>query len=405
MAEKVSTDDNIRLDDLAPKVFRIAGVIGVAALGVAGVLGASAGDQLNQFLHSYLVAYMWALSIGLGALWWVTLQHLVNAKWSVVVRRIGELLAANMPLLAILALPIIVPMLMGNTSLYHWLDQAHVAHDEVLSHKKPYLNIGFFMVRAVFYFVFWAVLSRYFFKRSLKQDESGSPEFIARMNRVSAPGMIFFGITVTFAAFDFVMSTEAHWFSTIFGVYYFAGCVVSVHAVLALVLFYLQGQGRLKNSVSVHHYHDIGKMLFAFVVFWAYIGFSQYMLYWYANNPEETVFFKVRIGGDWFYLAWFLVIGHFVVPFFGLMSRHVKRSRFWLGFWAVWMLVAHYVDLYWIIMPTMHAERVSFGLVDITSLIGLASLLIAGTAYNARRVNLIPTKDPRLAKSLAFENY
>ncbi len=405
MAEKKSFDDNIRLDDVAPKLFRTAGIIGVASLALAGALGASAGDHLNRFLHSYLVAYMWTLGIGLGALWWVTLQHLVNANWSIAVRRVGELFASNMALLAILGLPIFVTMLMGNSSLYVWVDKARVASDEILRHKSPYLNIGAFMGRMIFYFAFWSLLARFFFKRSLKQDDSGSADLVTRMARVSAPGMLVFGLTLTFAAFDLLMSADAHWFSTIFGVYYFAGCVISIHATLALTLMWLQSKGRLKKTVNAHHYHDIGKMLFAFTVFWAYIGFSQFMLYWYANIPEETVFYKFRIDGDWFWMAWFLVLGHFVLPFFGLMSRHVKRSRKGLAFWAIWMLVAHYVDLYWLVMPTMKSPHISFGLVDIACLVGLASLFIAGAAFNARGVNLVPTKDPRLAKSLAFENY
>jgi hypothetical protein len=334
----------------------------------------------------------------------VTLQHLVNAKWSIAVRRVGELLAANMTLLAVLALPIIIPLVFGNSSLYIWADSERVNADHLLHHKAPYLNVGFFAVRFILYFAFWAALSRYFFDHSVRQDQSGDPKHARRMARVSAPCMILLALTLTFAAFDFLMSLDPYWFSTIFGVYFFAGCVVSWHATFALALVYLQSKGRLTKIVSVEHYHDIGKMMFAFTVFWSYIGFSQFMLQWYANIPEETAWWKERFAGDWMYVSGALLFGHFVIPFFFLLSRHLKRNKTTLALAACWILGIHYVDMYWLVMPNLHHEHVSFSLLDITSLVGIAGLFIASAAFQARKVNLIPTKDPRLAQSLAFEN-
>jgi hypothetical protein len=395
--------DNVRLGETADGLFKGFGTLGVIAL-LAALFWGFSGDR-KAFLHAYLVAFMWVLAIGLGALWWVTLQHLVNAKWSVAVRRVGELFAANMTVLAVLALPIVVPTALGNSDLYLWADTAKMHADHLLHHKIGYLNVPFFVVRFFVYFAFWAALSQYLFKKSVAQDQSAKPELVSGMARVSAPSMIALAVTLTFAAIDFMMTLEPTWFSTIFGVYYFASCVLAIHATMILTLIWLQSRGILKKSVTVEHYHDLGKMLFAFTAFWAYIGFSQFMLIWYANVPEETFWFKKRFEGDWSTVSWVLVIGHFVLPFFGLISRQIKRNRITLAFWSVWMLVMVWIDMFWLIKPALGTTDLPIGLLDLLCLVGIGSIFIASTAYNARNRNLVPIKDPRLARSLAFENF
>jgi hypothetical protein len=402
--ENAGFSDNIRLTGEGENLFVRAGVVGLLALVVSLLLGLTRGDGARQFLHSYLVAFMWMLSIGLGALWWVTLQHLVNAKWSIAVRRVGELLAGNMALLAVLSLPIVVPMLLGNSNLYLWVDQQRMHADHLLHHKASYLNLGFFTVRWLGYFIFWTLLARHFIARSVPQDQTGGTEQVAHLRKVSGPAMIALAATLTFAAIDFLMTLDPTWFSTIFGVYFFAGCVVSAHSFFALTLMWLQSKGRLVKSVTVEHYHDIGKMMFAFIVFWSYIGFSQFMLIWYANIPEETHWYKMRFAGDWSLVSWALVFGHFLIPFFGLLSRQIKRNKKTLAFWAVWILMIHWVDMYWLVMPNLSAGALPLDLLDLTCLVGVAGVFIAGIAFQARRVNLLPIKDPRLEKSLAFEN-
>ncbi|HMR80791.1 MAG TPA: hypothetical protein PKD61_37030, partial [Polyangiaceae bacterium] len=246
------------------------------------------------------------------------------------------------------------------------------------------------------------------FKTSLAQDQSKEPQALnGKMQAVSAPGMIFLALTLTFAAIDFLMTLEPAWFSTIFGVYYFAGAVVSFHSMFALILMWLQKQGALKKSVTTEHYHDLGKMMFAFTVFWAYIGFSQFMLIWYANIPEETFWYKLRFAGDWKVLSAVLLVGNFVLPFFGLLSRHIKRNRKTLGFWAVWILVVHYLDMYWLVKPVLHEDKLPTGdiLLDVTAVVGMLGLFFAAAAMAAKKVRLVPVKDPRLPKSLAFENF
>lgn len=400
----VELDDKILLGDRAQALVARAAGVGVVSLGIAAVLGANQGDHFQHFFHSYLVAFTWVLAIVLGALWWVTLQHLVAAKWSIVVRRMGELFSATMPFVVVFALPILADMLSGHSQLYIWLDENKVHANHLLHHKVGYLNISFFLIRFAIYFGFWSLLARFYLKSSLAQDASGKPELVASMRKVSAPSMIAIALTLTFAAFDFLMSLEPTWYSTIFGVYYFAGCVLGVHAALILALMWVQRNGCLVKSVTVEHYHDLGKMMFAFIIFWSYIAFSQFMLIYYANIPEETFWYKERFQGGWANVSWALLFCHFVIPFFGLLSRHVKRHRGALAVGAVWVLLIEYLDLYWLVVPKLYPEGPAFGLIDLACWVGLASLLIAAVAYNARKVNLVPIRDPRLKQSLLFEN-
>jgi hypothetical protein len=398
--EEAHLDDRITLDADGGALFRGFAIAGVAALGGAALLGMSDTAKLQR---AYLVAFMYVLSVALGALWFVAIQHLTNAKWSVAVRRVAEILASNMALVAVLSLGVVIPMLAGSSDLYVWLDHARVDADHILRHKASYLNIQFFMLRWFLYFGFWIWLGRRFFKLSVLQDKEGGAQISSSLQRISAPSMIVYALTLTFCAFDLIMSLDALWYSTMFGVYYFAGCVLAGYSTLGLALMWVQSKGRLSQSVNQEHYHDIGKMMFAFIIFWAYVGFSQFMLIWYADIPEETHWFHWRFEGDWKLVSALLLGTHFVVPFFGLMSRHVKRNKRSLAFWAVWILVVHYLDLFWLVYPNGSGD-VPFGAVDILCWIGVLGIFGAGAVWRAQKVNLIPTGDPRLADSLAFEN-
>ncbi|MCA9626933.1 MAG: hypothetical protein KC766_04685 [Myxococcales bacterium] len=397
--------ENIRLGDLSGTLLKVGGGMAVVGLGGAAALGATAGDGFAHFFHSYLVAFWWGLTITLGSLFFILIQHLTKARWSPVVRRVAEIFVSNMPALAVLSLVVLVPVILGNSALYPWNDPHHVAQSHVLQHKEGYLNKTFFLIRWVFYFAVWIGLGSKLAKNSVQQDVSGDPALSRKSFALSAPGMLLFALTTTFGAIDMIMSLEPEFFSTMFGVYVFAGCQLSFHCVLALTLLWLQGAGRLTKSVSVHHFHDIGKMMFAFIVFWAYIAFSQFMLIWYADIPEETVWFKPRFVEGWQWVSIVQLVGHFVIPFFGLVSRHVKRNRKALAFWAIYILVVHYIDLYWLIMPSYDGQRAPLSAMDLLALIGVAGVLIANAARVASGINLRPTKDPRLAKSLAFENF
>lgn len=408
---KVNADEKLEISGEAVQFSNIALGVGVVALGAGVALGMS--DKPGA-LKSYLTAFMYVLSIGLGALWFVAINHLVNAKWWIVVRRVAEILASQMWVIAILSLGIIAPIALADThgeaaiqSLYLWLSEAKIHADHLLHYKTPYLNKGFFLVRAVIYFAVWVGLATLFYRKSLAQDRAnadGSEQIRGFLAKVSAPGMIAFALTLTFCAFDLVMSLDYTWFSTIFGVYYFAGCVLAVYSTLTLALVWLQGKGRLTTYVNENHYHDLGKMMFAFTVFWAYIGFSQFMLIWYGDIPEETHWYHWRFRGEWRTVSLVLLICHFVIPFFGLLSRHMKRNKKLLSFWAVWILVMHYIDLYWLVFPN-GGEDVPFGLVDVLMLVGVLGVFFGATARAASGVKLVPTQDARLPQSLAFENY
>lgn len=409
-ASQSSGEENLKLGALAGKLTAIGGIVGIVGLAVGAWLGQMQGDGFEHYQYSFLVAFWWGLSICLGGLFFVTLQHLTRAKWSVAVRRVAEVFASTVPLFAVLSLIFVIPMLMGNGFVYPWADHAIVEADHNLHAKAGYLNVPFFLVRMGFYFLVWIIFSQLFLRRSVKQDTTGEPNLTVKLWGVSAPGMILFAVTITFCAVDLVMALEPAWFSTIFGVYIFAGAVQAIYSTLALTFLWLQNRGRLQHSITPDHYHDLGKMMFAFVVFWAYIAFSQFMLIWYANIPEETFWYIARtVNADtgenvWLGLAWFIVVANFVVPFLGLMSRHVKRSRKGLAFWAIWLLVMHYVDLYWLIMPAYTTKEIPWSFMDLANWIGVFGLFIAASAIHARKLNLRPTKDPRLAESLAFEN-
>jgi hypothetical protein len=377
--------------------------IGIALLGGGGAIAVFGKDGPQRFLQSYLVSYAFVLSLALGALFFVLISHLTRAGWSVTLRRLAEALAACLWIMAVL----FVPIVLGLDHLYEWARADVVASDALLQKKAAYLNTSFFIIRWIFYFAVWVWLSQYFYRLSGQQDDTGDPELTLRMERVSAPGTLLFAFTITFAAFDLLMSLDAHWFSTIFGVYFFSGSTVSFFALLALVVLLMQRVGYVRRSVTVEHLHDIGKMTFGFVVFWAYIAFSQYLLIWYGNLPEEVGWYERRQEGAWAWASLVLLIGHFLIPFLFLMSRHIKRNKGLLAAGAMWVLLMHAVDLYWLIMPQKHfdtAGRIPLHGFDVLCFAGFGLLFFAAARQAMGRRSLIPERDPRLAEAMVFEN-
>ena len=397
--------------DGAPKLMMGAFVVGGVALAAAAGLGATQGDHFARFFHSYQVAFVYFLAIALGCLFFVTLQHLVRAGWSVTVRRLFEFGASTMPFMLLLSLPVLVPTMLGNSGLYVWTDPEIAKTDHLIHHKAPYLNLPFFLVRVAIYFGLWIMMARYFVGLSKAQDKDGDWTRTARAQGHAAPLMIFFGLTLTFAAVDFIMSLEPHWYSTIIGVYYFATSVMSSMATVILLAKFLQSRGKVTSVITVEHYHDLGKLLFAFTFFWAYIAFSQYMLIWYANIPEGTIWYQHRQHGQWVPFAFFLLFGHFVVPFLGLISRNVKRHGVGLSIWAGWMLFMHWVDMFYLVMPAIfeHSDHydqnlIPLSLMDPLCIIGVGGVFLGAVAMAMRGSYLVPMKDPRLNEALAFEN-
>ncbi len=378
-----------------PMVGLVLAVVGLGASLAGGLASPAAHSQL---WHSWLVGALFALSLGLGGLFFVLVQHSTQAGWSVVVRRIGENAMATLPFVALL----FVPLLFGLGDLFHWSHADAVAADPLLQHKSPYLNVPFFLIRALVYFGVWSFLAFWFGRQSRVQDTTGDHNLTRRMRRMSAPALIAFAFTVTYFAIDWVMSLDPHWYSTIFGVYFFAGSVMAFFAFMTLIAL---GQEKLlPRVVNGEHLHDIAKLLFAFLVFWAYMAFSQYLLIWYANLPEETGFFAQRLVGSWRPVSVGLSLGHFIVPFFFLLPRTVKRHPKALAGVAIWLLAMHALDMYWLVMPSLHANGIALSWLDFTTLIGCSGVFLAAFGWSLRRQALVPLRDPRLPESITFEN-
>ena len=372
--------------------------LGLGVVGIGATLAGLAGDP-QRALGSYLFAYMLFLQLALGSLFFVMVHHLAGAKWGVSVRRLGEAAAATLPVFAVL----FVPVWFGRHELFHWTHEDAVAGDAILRGKAAYLNVPFFTVRALVYFAVWSFLGTYLYRLSVRQDRGDGAENLAKMKRASAPGMVLFAITLTFAAFDWLMSLDPHWFSTIFGVYYFAGGIQGACALLVVLVLLLQRRGLLVQAVTVEHKHDLGKLAFAFTVFFAYIGFSQYFLIWYANIPEETLWFTRRWGA-WSGVSLSLVALTFVLPFVILLSREAKRATAGLLAGAVVVLLGRMVDLYWLVMPTFDQHGPALHWTNLTALLGIGGVWAWSLVALLGKHALVPVGDPNLAYALGHEN-
>jgi hypothetical protein len=371
-------------------------------LGVVGLVGSFAliPGQRADFFFSWLTAYLYFVSIALGAFFFVLCLFAANAGWGVVLRRVVENVMATLPIFALL----FVPIWIGRHELFVWTNAEEVAKNAVLKGKSPYLNETFFLIRAIFYLASWSLLGVYFSGQSQKQDETGDQAISRRLRSVAAPSIIVFSLTLTFAAVDWMMSLDPEWYSTMFGVYYFAGSILSAFAFLAVAIAFIHARGQLRGIVTVEHLHDIGKLLFAFTVFWTYIAFCQYFLIWYGNIPEETSYFMHRSEGSWPAIGKALMVGHFVIPFFFFMPRATKRSEPLLVAGSLWLLAMHFMDIYWCVMPVHLEHGARFGALDATTFLTVGGFFLAAFGWVSSRRALVPMRDPRLAESLSFEN-
>jgi hypothetical protein len=399
------TDITIPEGSLWAKLPMLGGVL--AVIGLGATLGMAGGENRARAMFSYLFAFEVFLGLALAALGFLLIDTVARAAWSVVMRRIAETMAATLPVFAVLFIPIIA---IGYHELYPWTHET----DTVLERKRWFLSDGFFMGRAVLYFVIWSLLAVVMYRGSVAQDSTSSvserEQRVRRLWALAAPGIILYALTQSFAAIDWIMSLMPHWYSTIFGVYFFAASVQAYFAFMALVVMGLQRAGVLTTAVTTEHFHDLGKYAFGFTIFWAYIAFSQFVLIWYANIPEETEFYVMRLHGGWGFISYALPIAHFFVPFFFLLSRHVKRKRIGLGLGATYILFMYLVDFYWLILPNFKVEGAHeshFHIVwtDIAALMGMGGAFFAVFAFLLKRNKVIAINDPRLGESLAHENY
>jgi len=369
----------------------------LALVGI-GVLSLVAGYFVDkkQVFHSYLVSYFYFSSLALGGLFFTALQHATSAGWSITVRRISESFSTFMP--AVLAGGIIV--ILGGHSLFEWTHLDVVAADPILKGKQAYLNMTFFIIRVVLFAGGWILFSKKIVGLSLARDNDGADHWAQRLTRWSVGFILFFALSYSLFSVDMLMSLQPHWFSTIWGVYCFAGLFQSTMAFMILIGLYIRKQENWESIISLDHIHDLAKFLKGFTVFWAYIAFSQFMLIWYANLPEETIFYINRSHGGWWMVSMGLLVFKFVVPFLVLLPRWAKRTPVHLAAVCVLILLMQFVDLYWIVYPNISTEHLSFGWMEIGIFLGFLGGFLLLVFQFLGKHPLLPSKDPYLDEAL-----
>ncbi|MBX3357952.1 MAG: hypothetical protein KF745_05945 [Phycisphaeraceae bacterium] len=386
-------------------------IVGVVSLLVVGFAAAAGGATLKHAIASYHIGAVFAIGLALGSLGMVMIFQQTNAGWIATCRRTFETVASLMPVALVLFLPVVVATIMVPGWLFKWMSpsnydsQGHII-DSVLAAKAAYLNKPFFYIRLVAYFAVWISLGTALYTWSRRQDTTGDKSLTVRSRFVSSFGLLLFALTTAFAAFDWLMSLDYHWFSTMFGVCFFAGNILSSVCVVVIVLTVLRAAGKLKGIVTDEHFHDLGKLMLAFMIFWAYVTFSQYFLIWYSNIPEETGWFVLRREGSWMTVAKGLALLHFGVPFLVLLWRRTKRSPMLLSAVAVLLLFMHFVDLFYIVRPTLSGVGpFQSWWIDLFGWLGPTAIFLAFVARKVAANPLIPLKDPRLGESLHHKNY
>jgi hypothetical protein len=367
---------------------------GVAA--AACVVGAFLDPA--QFFRSYLAGYLLWLGISLGCLAILMLQHLSGGIWGFVIRRLLEAATRVFPLLALL----FVPLLFGLHQLYPWADPAKVAQDSLLQHKAAYLNVTGFVARAVFYFALWCGAAHLLSRWSLEQDQVPRTSLRDRMQGFSAIGLLLYGLTATFSAIDWVMSLDPHWYSTIYGMLFMAGGAVAGMALVIAMASLLSKHPPLSDILAPGHFHDLGKLLLAFVMVWAYFSFSQFLIIWSGNLPEEITWYRVRLAGGWRWMGLALLLFHFVLPFLLLLSRDLKRHGRTLALVAAAVLAMRYVDLYWMVAPSFPeaAAGLRFHWLDLAVLVAVGGLWMAEFLRQLKSRPLVALNDPLLPQVL-----
>ena len=368
-----------------------------AAIGVVLLIPAALVDS-TRFLANWLTMFAFIVSIGVGALLLVALEYAVGAKWSVPFRRIIEFISALVPV----SLLLVIPVILGMSTLYEWTHAEVVAADHILHMKEPYLNVPFWIIRTFFYFAIWIVAFGFYVKGSRKQDSTGDIAHTKRARVVSPIFIILYGLTMTFASIDWIMSLAPHWFSTMFGVYFAVAGMVGALAATTFAATQLKLHGMLPNAVGRDHFYNLGGLLFAMNTFWAYIAFAQFLLIWYGNIPIERYWFAPRTEGGWMWITLVQIIGHFVVPFFALISREAKMNLLRLRWISVWILAAHLIDMYWITVPSLRPNGPVFSWHELWFAPLAVGIGLFVWLRSAKRSPIVPVRDPRLEIGLSF---
>ena len=354
----------------------------------------------ERFFRSYLIAFTFTTAVGLGAFFFVMAMYLAGSAASVTVRRIMENIMVTLPAGAIL----FIPLIFGLKHVYSWTDPAFIAANEVMHKKLGYLNEHMFTLRTYAFFLLWSIWVFAIYRQSTKQDSERSARQMHVIARWSAPGLFLVIAVGTLGAYDWLMSLQPTWFSTIFGLYYLAGGALAFMSIVTLICLAFRRAGILTNSINIEHYHDLGKWMFALTAFYTYIGFSQYLLIWYANIPEETQFYRLRSQGTWLFISLALPFVRFLIPFFILLCRPAKRSLTVIGLVAGYSVLMELLDLYWVVMPNYYPNGPQIHWIDFATL--GATVSICGLQFwnRFRRHKMVPVGDLRFEQSLAFEN-
>ncbi len=374
-------------------------LIGIISL-LLCVLGAFFSPE-QQFFRSYLIGYLFFIGVALGSLAIVMLQYLSGGAWGIVIRRLLESATRTLPLLALL----FVPLILGMPHLYVWTHPEVVRQSEVLQHKQPYLNIPFFLIRAVFYFAVWLVLAYFLNKWSREQDQKANPVIARRLQVISGPGLVLYGLTVTFASIDWVMSIEPQWFSTIYGLLFIGGQGLSAMSFIIAMAILLAKREPMSGVFVPSHFQDLGKLLLMFTMLWAYFSFSQLLIIWAGNLPEEIPWYLRRWQGGWQWVGVLLIVFHFALPFVLLLSRDLKRNLNMLAAVAGLLILMRFIDLFWLTVPEFYAGRFHIHWMDFAAPVGVGGIWVAFFAWQLRTRPLLPLNDPELEHMLEHRGH
>lgn len=323
---------------------------------------------------------------------------MVGGGWGFSIQRMLESGTRTLPLMIVLLLP----LAFGVKELYLWAQPEVMAQDKLLQHKVPYLNISFFAIRTAVYFAIWGIFIFWLNRWSKRQDENGDAALSTKLRHLSGPALVIYVLTLTFASVDWVMSLDPHWFSTIYGVLFVVGNGLLTLAFVIVAAVLLAQHKPLSEVMEAKHFHDLGNLMFAFVLLWAYVSFSQFLIIWSGNLPEEIPWYLHRMHGGWQWLALALLLFHFALPFVFLLSRKAKRRVEVLRKVALWMIAMRFIDLFWLIAPSFHAERLTVHWLDIVAPAGIGGLWLAYFVWQLKDRALLPLHDPRL--EIAFSH-
>lgn len=368
----------------------IIGLVGVVLCGVGGVFSP------EQFFRSYLVAYLFWMGMPLGCLAITMLHELTGGGWGDVIRRLLESGTRTFPLLVLFFLPLVV----GLPHLYVWARPEAVAGDELLQHKRAYLNVPFFLVRATVYFTVWGGVAYLLERWSRAQDALPRADLLRRSRLLSGPGLVLYGVAVTFASIDWVMSLEPHWSSTVYALLNMVGQGLMALALMIAAAAVLAEHRPLVEVITPGHFHDLGNLLLTLVLLWAYLAFSQYLIIWSANLPEEIPWYLRRSQNGWAWVGLAVIVCYFVLPFLLLLSRDLKRNARALAWLAVAVIILSFMDLWWRVTPAFHASAWHVHWMDVATPIGLGGLWLATFAWQLQRRPLVPRDDPSLQEAL-----